>query len=147
MSTLLRNKIVISWEALIIRTSSVHHIPLINSILPSDKFCISEGKRERNHDSGPLTNKDKLGKVEMMETLRESDNVILEFVIDQELNPGHTEKCILVFEEKQISKSWEKKKHDPVARNSKWQTDLRDFQNPHPDIRKTDHLDDEENST
>lgn len=73
--------------------------------MPSDKFYISEGKRERNHDSGPLTNKDKLGKVEIMETLRESDNVKLEFVLDQELNPGHTKKCILVFEEEQISKS------------------------------------------
>ena len=40
-----------------------------------------------------------------METLRESDNVKLEFVIDQELNPGHTQKRILFFEGKQISKS------------------------------------------
>lgn len=67
-------------RSLIIWTSSVHHIPLINSVLPSDKFCISEGKRERNPDSGLLTNKDKVGKVEMMETLRENDNVKLEFV-------------------------------------------------------------------
>lgn len=71
----------------IIRTFSVHHILLINSILPSDKFYSSEWNSERNHDSGLLTNKDKfLGKVEMMETLKESDNVKLEFVISQELN-------------------------------------------------------------
>ena len=80
-------KRVISWKTSIIRTSSVHHILLINSILPSDKFYSSEWNSERNHDSGLLTNKDKfLGKVEMMETLKESDNVKLEFVISQELN-------------------------------------------------------------
>lgn len=48
-----------------------------------------------------ITDKDKLGKVEMMESLRESDNVKLEFAVDWEVNPGHTQKCILVFEEKQ----------------------------------------------
>lgn len=60
----------------------------------------------RNHDSGLLTNEDKLlSKVEMMETPRESYHVKLVFVTDQQLNPGHTQKCILVLEEKRISKS------------------------------------------
>lgn len=31
-----------------------------------------------------------LGRAEMMETLRESDNAKLEFITDQELHPRHT---------------------------------------------------------
>lgn len=52
-----------------------------------------------------VTNKDKLGKVEMTESLRESDNVKLEFAVAWEVNPGHKQKCVLVFEEKQTGKS------------------------------------------
>lgn len=80
---------MISWDIPIIWTSSVR-ILLINSTLPSDEFYLSEWNSERNHDSGFLTNENKLlGKVEMIETLR-SDQVKLEFVIDKELNLGHT---------------------------------------------------------
>lgn len=56
----------------IIWTSSIHHSLLITlycllvtSVLPSEQ------NSERNHDSGPLTSKNKLlGKVEMTEILR-----------------------------------------------------------------------------
>lgn len=81
---------MISWDTPIISTSSVQ-ILLINSTLPSDKFYLSEWNSETNHDSGFLTNENKLlGKVEMIEILRRSDHVKLEFVTDKELNLGHT---------------------------------------------------------
>lgn len=73
---------MIVWEILNIWIFFVYYILLINYRLFFDKFYFLEWNSERNYDFGFLINRDKLfGKVEMMEILRESDNVKLEFVI------------------------------------------------------------------